>query len=286
MPERMRPASTAEGNGRLRSAWRIARLLTHIAGGVALAVRVLLRKPATGVVGRLAQRWHRQLLRLLGMRLTIIGSPCTEPHLTVANHISWLDISVIYACEALQFVSKSEVGRWPVAGWMADAAGTFYIERGRGGSAELATRLTDALRSSQTLALFPEGTTSDGSDVLKFHARLFAAAIDSGAPVQPVLLRYGPDEVSRRLAPFIGDDDLVSHLLRLVGAPRLQVEAFYLAPIDPAGHSRDSLAEAARLAVVERQRSLGMSVTRPSSQEIDGPVESALDLGTAGYDHS
>ena len=284
MPERIASAFDHGDRAHLRSVWRIARLLTHVTAGVVLAVRVLLRKPASSVVGRLAQRWHRQLLRLLGMRLTVIGSPCMGPHLTVANHISWLDISVIYACEPLRFVSKSEVGRWPVAGWMADAAGTFYIERGRGGSAELATRLTAALRASQTLALFPEGTTSDGGGVLKFHARLFAAAIDSGAPVQPVLLRYGPDDTSRRLAPFVGNDDLISHLLRLLRAPRLQVEAFYLEPIDPAGHSRDSLAEAARRAIVERQHSLGMPVQPPAPQAAHGATD-ALDLSPAGYEH-
>ncbi|MHB1513358.1 MULTISPECIES: lysophospholipid acyltransferase family protein [Acidiferrobacter] len=88
-------------------------------------------------------------------------------------------------------MAKSEIEGWPVLGWLARQAGTFYIKRGdRKASAAVATRMTEAFVRDQSVLLFPEGTSTDGRQVRPFHARLFAAAIEAGCPVQPVVLRY------------------------------------------------------------------------------------------------
>jgi 1-acyl-sn-glycerol-3-phosphate acyltransferase len=196
----------------------------------------------------LAQWWCRRLLSLLGLRLEVRGS--TLGHVIVANHVSWLDIPLICACVGTRFVSKSEVRHWPVAGWLANAAGTFYLRRGQGGSKPLLAKLIPHLQDGGSVVIFPEGTTTDGEQVLPFHARLFAAAIESATPVQAVALRYGRTDDGSAIAPFVGDDDLVSHLLRLLRNRGLDVELSFAPPLDPAGQSREQLAEAARASVV------------------------------------
>lgn len=200
----------------------------------------------------MASHWSRLLLALLNMKLRVRGEAPTEGgHMIVANHVSWIDIQVMCAVASTRFVSKSEVQNWPVAGWLADAAGTFYIRRGKGGARPLLNKLLPFLQSGGSVTIFPEGTTSDGREVLPFHPRLFCAAIDSCRPVQPVALRYGLDTMGRNIAPFIGDDDLVSHLLRLLRCRGLDVEVSFGRLLQPAGTTREQLAEAARSSIRE-----------------------------------
>lgn len=164
-------------------------LVVHLAWGLILATRLAFggSEPRE----RLAQRWHRRLLAILGLRLRVEGLPLRDPHITVANHVSWLDIPVLGALEPTRFVGKSEIRDWPVAGWLATAAGTFFLRRGSGGTGPLLDRLVPHLRARGSVVIFPEGTTTDGSEVRPFHARLFGAAVVARCPVQPVTIRYG-----------------------------------------------------------------------------------------------
>lgn len=218
---------------------RAALLAAHLAWGLTLAASLALglRAPRE----KLAQRWHRRLLAILGLRLRVEGMPLREPHLTVANHVSWLDIPVLGAIEPTRFVGKSEIRDWPVAGWLASAAGTFYLRRGKGGAAPLLDRLVPHLRAAGSVTLFPEGTTTDGGEVRPFHARLFQAAVEARCPVQPVTLQYGLSDEGENVAPFIGDDSLAAHILRLLRCRTLQVRVVYGPPLHPTV-SRDELA--------------------------------------------
>jgi 1-acyl-sn-glycerol-3-phosphate acyltransferase len=229
---------------------RAARLLLHILVGLALACAVGLDRRRRLERERLMHWWTSTLLDVLDIELRVAGEPLAGPRLTVANHVSWLDIAVIGACEPTRFLSKSEVKDWPVAGWLAAAAGTFYIRRGKGGSEPLLHKLVPHLRAGGTIVLFPEGTTTDGHSVGTFHSRLFAAAIDSGCPVQPVALRYERNACGEAIAPFIGDDDLFSHVLRVLRNPGLVAQISYGVALSPANRSRDQLADAARASIV------------------------------------
>ncbi|WP_159431179.1 lysophospholipid acyltransferase family protein [Fontimonas thermophila] len=234
---------------RLRIALRATRLLLHLGLGLLTAAAVRI-----DISGRLrpepiARRWFMGLLAILGIRLIVHGEALRKPRLTAANHISWLDIAVLAACEETRFIAKSEIRDWPIAGWLANAAGTFYIRRGKGGARPLAEKLVPHLAAGGSVVLFPEGTTTDGRDVRSFHARLFSAPIEADVWVQPVALRYGPGRAGRQVAPFIGDDDLVRHILRLLREPTLTVEVRYCAPIRARGYDRDTLAQHAQAAV-------------------------------------
>lgn len=216
-------------------------LVAHLAAGLVLAAWIALDRDRRTRRERVAQAWSRRLLAIFGLRLLVEGQPLRGAHMTVANHVSWLDIPVLSALEPTRFVSKSEVREWPVAGWLARAAGTFFLRRGRGGAAPLLERLVPHLRAAGTVVIFPEGTTTDGTRVQPFHARLFTAAIDAKVPVQAVTLQYGLSQRGENIAPFINDDSLVLHILRLLREPGLTVRVLYGPPVQPLG-GRDALA--------------------------------------------
>lgn len=233
----------------MRSTLKGGLLVLLLLYGLLLAAAVKLDWRAHLRPERLMQHWVRVLLKLLGIRVSVSGTPVASGRMTVANHVSWLDIPLIGACEPTRFVAKSEIRHWPVAGWLANAAGTFYIRRGKGGARPLLERLHPHLLSGGAVTIFPEGTTTDGASVLDFHPRLFAAAVESGCPVQPVAIRYRRTADGRDIAPFIGDDDLVTHILRILREPALQAEISYCAPITSTGLSREQLAAQAHAAI-------------------------------------
>lgn len=233
----------------LRVWLRGARLVLHLAVGLGAVAAVKADVSGRLRPERLARRWSARLLRILAIRVRVHGEIPRERHVTVANHVSWLDITLLSACEDTRFIAKSEIRDWPVAGWLANAAGTFYIRRGKGGARPLVERLVPHLSAGGSVVLFPEGTTTDGRDMLPFHARLFSAPIDADAWVQPVALRYGTGRDGTPVAPFVGDDDLVSHILRLLREPELRVDVIYCRPIRARGLDRGTLADSAEAAV-------------------------------------
>jgi 1-acyl-sn-glycerol-3-phosphate acyltransferase len=189
--------------------------------------------------------WHRRLCRALELKVRVTGE-LAERALLVANHISWLDIPVLGAQGQIGFLSKAEVRDWPLIGWMAETAGTLFIARGGNQAGELVQQIADHIRSKGRLAIFPEGTTTDGTSIKRFHPRLFGAAGQQEAWIQPVALRYGCNGVPDPVAPFVGDDDLVSHLLRLLRRPGLEVQLALLPPVQAGDLDRRRVAERCR----------------------------------------
>ncbi|WP_077000203.1 1-acyl-sn-glycerol-3-phosphate acyltransferase [Variovorax sp. KK3] len=169
------------------------------------------------------QAWADKMLALMDIRLVVQGTPPERgPVLMVSNHVSWLDILTIHAARHVRFVSKSNVQRWPLIGALATGAGSLYIERERRRDAlRVVHHMTEALSRGEVIAVFPEGTTGDGTTLLPFHANLLQAAISSGAPVQPTALRFA-DAASGEtsMAPrYIGADNLWVSLWRVLKAP-------------------------------------------------------------------
>ncbi|AMM25305.1 lysophospholipid acyltransferase family protein [Variovorax sp. PAMC 28711] len=171
------------------------------------------------------QQWAQQMLAAMGVQLVVQGTPpAVGPVLVISNHLSWLDILAIHGARHMRFVSKSGVKAWPVIGALSTGAGSLYIERERRRDAlRVVHHMTEALRSGDLVAIFPEGTTSDGRGLLPFHANLLQAAISSGAPVQPAALRFAEaatGETSQ--APrYIDDDNLLTSVWNTLKAPPL-----------------------------------------------------------------
>lgn len=109
----------------------------------------------------------------------------------IANHLSYLDIVVLASLHRCVFVSKAEIANMPVLGWMTTNSGTVYVERGRGGSAlKASTAMQQAMDDGLPVVFFPEGTTSNGKALLKFHTGLLGQALMSNAPMTGAFLRY------------------------------------------------------------------------------------------------
>lgn len=227
--------------GAIRVFVRSSILVVHLLIGLLLAALVGIEGGRRFPRERLGGWWHRRLLRILNIHLKIHGKPLRGPRALVCNHISWLDIHILGACEPTRFVSKAEVRDWPIAGWLANAAGTFYLKRGAGGTRDLINELSQQLARGP-VTFFPEGTTTEGDRVLRFQPRLFAAAIEAGCPIQPIALRFGRAASGENIAPFIGEMTLTSNLWRLLHEPRLDAELIYCTPISSHGCERNALA--------------------------------------------
>ncbi len=218
----------------LRATGRLLCALVHALGGWC-TILIVFPRLAQAERDQRVNRWARQMLNILGIDLRLRGTPPDSgPVLLVANHISWLDILVMHAARHCRFVSKSDVRHWPLIGTLATGAGTLYIEReSRRDAMRVVHHMAGALRSGDVLAVFPEGTTSDGREILPFHANLLQAAISSEAPVQPVALSFVDAATGRvSFAPIYVGDALGGHRDReraiaeeILMRPRLGQEA-------------------------------------------------------------
>ena len=226
---------------RVRAAWRLLRVVLHILGGVWTVYTVM---PRLSVAKRHArvQVWSLVMLDCLAIKLVVKGSPpVVGPMLLVSNHISWVDIAVMHATRHCRFVSKDEIARWPVVSTLANAADTLYITReSRRDAMRVVHQMAECLQNGDVLAIFPEGTTGDGSTLLPFHANLLQAAISADAPVQPVALQF-VDAVSGliRFAPgYVGDDTLWQSLWRTLCADNVQAVVQFGTPERSQGRDR------------------------------------------------
>ena len=270
---------------------RAARRLVSVAAWTATAAVVqvgLLALPGRAKVHfpRVYWAW---VARLLGMRVRVIGvgaagqsgarigakadAPAARPVIFVANHCSWLDIPVLGGRLPGCFVSKDEVGRWPVVSTIARLGRTVFVTRRPGRTADERDEMQARLAAGDNLVLFPEGTSSDGSRVLPFRTSFFAVALPGGgirqggatatpaAPVpliQPVSVVYDrmgwlpTGRATRSIFAWYGDMDLASHFWRLAQLSGLRATVLLHAPVDPATFpDRKALARAVWTSVAD-----------------------------------
>jgi 1-acyl-sn-glycerol-3-phosphate acyltransferase len=236
----------------LRALWRLQRALVHALVGYATIHLRFGRLPQAQRNLRV-QLWAGRMLEVLGIELVVYGRPPQQgPILLVANHISWLDILVMHAARHCRFVSKADVKRWPLIGTLATGAGTLYIEReSRRDAMRVVHHMAHSLHNGEIVAVFPEGTTSDGMNMLPFHANLLQAAISSQALAQPVGLRFVDAQTGETsLAPcYIGDDTLFGSLWRTLTAPGIKAVVRYGRPQHAQGRDRRRFASDLRDAV-------------------------------------
>ncbi len=200
------------------------------------------------------RQWACDMLTKLGVELIIDGTPPkVGPVLLVANHISWLDIVVLHATHHCRFVSKSDVRRWPLVGALATGAGTIYFERTSHRDAmRVVHGMAQALKDGDVLAIFPEGTTSDGTTLLTFHGSLIQAAISTDTPVQPVALQFFDrrSDMPSAAANYIGDQSLASSIWRTLGERHLCAKVVFGTPEVAEGRDRRSWARDLRAVIM------------------------------------
>ncbi|MDG4823078.1 lysophospholipid acyltransferase family protein [Asanoa sp. WMMD1127] len=223
---------------------RFVRLLGAVlVGALLVPVLPLLTERGRERAGRF---WGRLTLAALGVRLRLRGRPPRGKALVVANHVSWLDIVALLAVAPGRMLAKVEVRNWPLFGALAASGGTIFVDRSRPRTLPRSVAdVADALRSGAVVTVFPEGTTGCGASVGPFRPAMFQAAIDAGATIVPVTLRYGSPAAS-----FIGDETLWASVRRVLAMPKL-VASVAVAPAlhpEPAA-SRRALARVAQAAV-------------------------------------
>lgn len=229
----------------LRRLFRLLRLCLHLALGLFKA-GVLFGFYSLPARDRAISRWSARLLKILGVRL-IAGAPPEFTHgaLLVANHISWLDIFIIHATKRVHFVSKHEVRSWPLVGWLAWRAGTLFIERARkADTARINQEMHTLLREGAWVAVFPEGTSTDGRRLLRFLPSLLQPAVEENLPVVPAALQYrNPDGSYTNAAAYADDISFSSSLWKILGQKEIVARLNFGMPVR--GKHRRELAEAA-----------------------------------------
>ena len=205
------------------------------------------------------RRWSRMLVAACGVRAVTMPAQGVRPlaelppgRLVVANHVSWIDIFVINAQSPCGFVAKAEIARWPLIGTLVARTGTLFIERGKRHAVHrMIEHIGARLQTGGRVAVFPEGTTGDGSRLLPFHANLIEGAVRCAAPVVPVGLRYlGGDGDAAAQIEYIGDTTFVASAWRIIGSPSIRCEVLALPEIATGeGVSRHDVAQRAREAM-------------------------------------
>jgi len=242
----------------LAAIWKLGRTLVHLLAGW-LTIRLLFPRWPQQRRDATVQAWAGRMLHILGIPLDVRGQPPARgPVLLVANHMSFLDILVMHAARHCRFVAKADVRHWPLIGPLATGGGTLYIEREKRRDAmRVVHRIAESLQAGDIVAVFPEGTTGEGRELLPFHGNLIQAAISAHVPVQPVGLRFedaatGEDS---RGPLYIGDDTLVGSLWRTLAGPPFVAHVRFGQPQLAEGRDRRQWAHDLREAVEALRRS-------------------------------
>ncbi len=237
------------GMGTLRLLYRIPWALVHVLLGLPLTL-ISIGTPVSAIpIGKktlndiMLSWWSGTTCRIFGLRRNIQGRFEPGAQLVVANHISWLDILLLHSMSPMSFVAKAEIQNWVLVGWMASIGGTVFHQRGsHNSSSGVSAVMVQRLEQGKKVAIFAEGGILPGDGVKRFHARMFAAAIETAVPVQPVMIRYRRDGHHYPDMTFLRGENFISNMFRLLRQPRSTAEVSILPLLDPAGKRRRELA--------------------------------------------
>lgn len=238
--------------GILIVALRACRIGMHLLYGALLAI--IYPHLAQVRQRRILKNWSRYLLTILNVGIQIEGPQLARAEggcMLVANHVSWLDIFVLNAIYPSLFIAKSEVRDWPLIGWLCRRSGTIFIERAmRQNTSLINQHVSLMLKQGACIGLFPEGTTTDGKQVAHFHSALIQPAIDAGARLCPIALRY-QDEMGTlsTAAAFTGDMTLTQSIWKILRCPQLNALVVFTPALMTANKNRRVLARAAQQAI-------------------------------------
>ncbi len=215
----------------MKAAFRLCKAVLHLLRGYWI-IQTRFAKLSNEQKAKCVQQWSAELVNILGVQLCILGEPMSSG-LLVANHVSWLDNVAMHAAHYCRFVAKNEIKTWPLIGHLTVQSGMIFVERAsRKDAYRVVQTVTQKLLAGDLVAVFPEGTTGEGRELLPFHHNLIQSAIDADSFVQPVAIRYR-DSVSgqQSFAPcFVGDDTLLQSVWRTLSAECITVSVQFGAP--------------------------------------------------------
>lgn len=233
--------------------WRVARLTGKLLSALWMSMTDFPRADAAGRHA-ITRNWSREILHLAGVEVRAVGFPtdAERPVTLVANHVSWTDIFALNSQHACHFIAKAELRQWPLAGRLLANVGTIFINRGdRKETHRLKHVVHELLAAGETVAVFPEGTTSIGHDVLKFNASLLEPIVASHGEVWVVAIRYFSGKDNRRTdaAAYIGDMSLLESLKLIHQNAPIVAELRFVEAIDCARLTRREVAQRAEMAI-------------------------------------
>ena len=197
--------------------------------------------------------WSARLVRLAGVEVRVTGEPPADNSaaMIAANHVSWLDIFVVMSVQPARFIAKSEIRDWPVAGWIAERAGTLFIRRARRhDTARINELVHAAFAEGACVGLFPEGTTTEGDRLLRFHSSLFEPAVANAAHVHPAAIRYAhADGSACRAMAYVGEISFMQSLGLIVRQRGVVAHLAFAPPLDAGTHDRRGVARLAHARV-------------------------------------
>lgn len=205
---------------------------------------------------KMVQSWCIRLLRILKVKVIIHGDPSVlfgaKPYLLVANHVSWLDIHIINSIRPVIFVAKADVSKWPIFGYLASMLGTIFLQREKLSDIKRVIQLMkEKLTHQEVVAIFPEGTSTDGKSVLPFKSNLFEAAHQAQVDVLPIMIKYTENNQYSDRAAFIGDMELVDSIKNILKGNNLVVH-IHLSDRLPAHLTRQEMASQAHQQVASK----------------------------------
>lgn len=240
--------------------YRIPLLLTHLLIGLPLTILAIRVAPLSrlplGKTHRLDQLmirwWQGTLMWIFGLRIRATGRPLSGPVLFAANHVSWIDISVMHSQCVMGFVAKQEIAKWPLVGMLAVCGQTIFHQRGSTQSLDhVVHAMIKRLQTGQPIGVFPEGHARGGGDIGPFHARIFQAAVEAQVLVQPVAISYGPQGRWQKSIAFAPGESFLANFIRLLGEPVRLTTVHFLEAVDTRHvEGRRTIAEQARSQIV------------------------------------
>ena len=237
-------------------AWRMSRVGWHLLSGCT-QIAVYFGNSSAEQKQRRIQNWSAQLLNVCGMQVHVVGDIQAIPKDTgrfwVSNHVSWLDIFAINAVQPMRFVGKDDIQTWPVIGWLVARSDTIFISRNNRNAALAANDIiAKALREGANIAIFPEGTSTDGHQLKPFKHSLFQAPISAQVPIQTLCVRYPLPNGELNPAPaYHGDISLWQTLVSLLQQPQSQVEVHLLSAIQSEDMARQQLSALAQAQIAQ-----------------------------------
>ena len=222
---------------------KVQGMMSTMVGGFRAAHRIgAFTEPPRDELPRYIQIFCRNMANAFGVHIVEV-EPVPQTHaLWASNHVSWMDIPVIGSVSPAFFLSKAEVADMPIFGRLARAAGTLFIKRGSGDADSVAAQMTTFLQKGYSILFYPEGTTTDGQHIKRIHGKLLKSAIDSGKPVQPIVLCYvNADGELDDKVPYYGGTTLKQSLLRVLDSDKVTAYVLPLEPLESEGKTREEL---------------------------------------------
>jgi len=223
--------------------FRVARIVCHTCVGLVLA-SVLFPFTGNQIKARLIQWWCTGLLAAFNIQVKKTGllpseNTALSNTMFVANHVSWSDIHALNSVIPLRFIAKSEIKNWPIFGYLVSKANTLFIDRTKRQDAKRTIDIAySSLQSGDNLCLFPEGTTTDGTEMKPFKSSLIQAAILAKSPIWPVALHYpnADSSINTKIA-YAGETTLVESMRNMLLQKNPIIVLHFLAPITPAEYA-------------------------------------------------